>query len=129
MFNDPRPAKGECSCYECDREHNERMKRWQKLTGKKFSHRKLSSLPNGGVKYDAILYDHGNTIEFRMFKGTLKWQTILASLEFVDAMIVYIKQTGLAHIVNGKGWHTFMRFVGKSDYGYLKKYLKERSIT
>jgi hypothetical protein len=128
MFNEPEPARGECSCHECDREHNQRLDRWNKLNGKLHRDRKMKSMPDGADKYDAINYDHGNTIEFRMFKGTLKYTTILASIEFVDALIVFVKQTGLGHIVNKKGWRTFLRFVKVSDYGYLKRYFRERSI-
>lgn len=47
-------------------------------------------------KYMALNFTHSNTIEFRMFKGTLRVETILATLAFVD---------GLARAAKGRGEH------------------------
>jgi hypothetical protein len=39
---------------------------------------------NTGNRYQAINVQNRNTIEFRIFKGTLKASTVLASIQFVD---------------------------------------------
>ena len=46
-------------------------------------------LLHGGYRYAAMNFTNSDTIEFRMFKGTLKYTTVLAYLETVDALVRY----------------------------------------
>jgi hypothetical protein len=125
-MNEPRPTAGNCNCVECDNELKRRVRRWERTNGKKIRQRKLTSIPDGYEKYDAVNFEHRDTIELRMFKGSLKYTTILASIEFVDAMVEYVKTVGSAHIIGGKAWGTFMSYVRKNNYKYLLSYIRER---
>lgn len=42
-----------------------------------------------GDKYEAVNLCHANTIEFRIFKGTLKRESFFKALEFCDALIAF----------------------------------------
>lgn len=39
------------------------------------------------TRYCAVNFDNENTIEFRLFRGTLKYETVIAALEIVDAIV------------------------------------------
>ena len=53
-------------------------------TGKVKKSAVKSYCSNTGNRYQAINVQNRNTIEFRIFKGTLKASTVLASIQFVD---------------------------------------------
>lgn len=44
-------------------------------------------------RYDALNTTNINTVEFRMFKGTMNGSTIMRYLEFVDAMVRFVANT------------------------------------
>lgn len=82
---------------------------WENLT--KFSRRNISSLNRWAGKYDkepveivkdmknhccqrykAINLTNNNTIEFRMFRGTLKLNTFIATLQMVNNLVICAKE-------------------------------------
>ena len=46
-------------------------------------------------RYYAVNLENWNTIEFRMYRGTLHLSTIMATLQFTKALCFYAKNTGL----------------------------------
>lgn len=48
--------------------------------------KKLGSAHKTDDRYEAINLQNSRTIEFRIFKGTLKYEAIMAALEFVNAL-------------------------------------------
>jgi len=56
---------------------------------------KVKVKKSGRDRYEAINLQNDNTIEFRIFKGTLKRDTIVASIQFVDLLIKYTKRNSL----------------------------------
>jgi hypothetical protein len=69
-----------------------------------------------------------HTIEFRIFKGTLKWETVLASIEFCDAVISYCTQFG-AGKMNDVDFAEWLRTsVTRKTYPALRLYLEERAL-
>lgn len=60
------------------------------------------------------------TYELRMFRGTLKESTLLASLEFYDALIKFCRETPLNEILFCE-WNTFREYSEKSSE-YLTAY-------
>ena len=51
-------------------------------------------------KYRAINLTHPHTVELRMFKGTLNYNTFMATLEFVRNLIDFAKESSLDKIEN-----------------------------
>ena len=88
---------------------------WDELV--KFSRRDLSNLRRWANKYDmtaeeiiekskcrnlgryyAVNLTNSETIEFRMFKGTLKFETFLATLQLVDTLSRFSKEKSIEEL-------------------------------
>jgi hypothetical protein len=65
-------------------------------------------------RHEAINLCNQETIEFRMFKGTLKKESVYKNIEFVDALLDFCSQEDvtLSQAISRAG---FMRFVKHSD--------------
>ncbi len=74
-------------------------------------------------RYKALNLQNSETIEFRFFRGTLKKNTILATLEWIDILINYCKNTSLSDL-----WVTTWDDIFGNSTGALNDYLKERKI-
>lgn len=74
-------------------------------------------------RYQAINLENAETIEFRLFKGTLKASTIYATIQWVDTLIHFAVHTDLEDIFD-TSWHDI--FCGK--YHNLDAYLKNRNL-
>jgi hypothetical protein len=69
-----------------------------------------------------------STVEFRIFRGTLKWETVLASIEFCDAAIAFCTQYGAASM-HGKAFRKFLQdHVTRKTYPALRDYLQLRTL-
>lgn len=69
-----------------------------------------------------------NTLEFRIFRGTLKWETILASIEFCDAVISFCTQYG-AGAMNAKRFREWLATsITRKTYPALRDYLVSRKV-
>lgn len=75
-------------------------------------------------RYLAVNLRNYNTVEFRFFRGTLRRDTIIASIQFLDVLINYAKKTELKDIFN----KSFLKVLGNTDYSELTEYLKRRNI-
>ena len=75
-------------------------------------------------KKAALNLQHPDTIEFRMFKSTLKYETFLLTLEFVKDIIDYAKSINIEEIEFIK-WNDLMdTFSGELREYYLNRYKK-----
>jgi hypothetical protein len=82
-------------------------------------------------KYVVLNLQHSDSIEFRMFKGTLKIDTIYSYLEFCDAVVSFVKTCSLVFLINGdekKVWKKFANYVCENKYNSLKEYLKRKEL-
>ena len=75
-------------------------------------------------RYQAINLQNEKTVEFRMFKGTLKYSTFIASLQFVKVISEYAKTVKLNDIPTTQWSDIFMH----SDYAELRNYMKEKEL-
>jgi hypothetical protein len=75
-------------------------------------------------RYMAVNLENQNTIEFRLFKGTLNFNTFIASLQLVVEISRYAKRTDLKNIPTTKFRDIFI----SSEFEELKNYLKEREL-
>lgn len=105
------------------------MKRWAARYGYKntpkeiLEHAKKSC--NG--RYSCINLQNWNTVEFRMFRGTLKVNTIIATLELVDLICQYALSFDDEEIAK-VSWTEFVEGIDEEFYPELVTYLKERRL-
>ena len=79
-------------------------------------------------RYDAINMEPRQTVEFRLFRGTLKYEAVMASIQFVNALVAY------CHDQSGYGFDlstsSFLKFLDKKeiqkDTKYLRQYIDSR---
>ena len=74
-------------------------------------------------RYYAVNLRNANTIEFRLFRGTLKASTFNATLQFVDTLCRFAKELNVNDI-NKTTWEDIFRDV---DYPDLIDYLTKRT--
>ena len=67
------------------------------------------------------------TVELRMFKGTVVYDTLMATLEFVDYLIRFIRDKGITHLSH-LTWDRFVSSIPPLRYRYLVKYLKKLGL-
>lgn len=77
-------------------------------------------------RYRAINTTNVNTIEFRLFRGTLKLETLKATLQLVDTVVDLAHSYSLAYIVNKLKWEDIINY-GKANKD-LREYNKERGL-
>lgn len=85
-------------------------------TGKK-------SLPFSKERYEAVNYKNTTTIEFRMFKGTLRFDTLIATLEFVHSLSHFVKTVSSVKIMEN-GWTLWKEYISSPEFKELYKELR-----
>ena len=77
-------------------------------------------------RYACVNITNISTVEIRLFRGTLKWNTFMASLELVDA----ICENAIRHSddeLHKQSWADFVMDLS-SEYTELITYLKEKRL-
>jgi hypothetical protein len=81
-----------------------------------------------GDKYEAVNLNHPETLEFRIFKGTLRRSSFYKALEFCEALTLWAHSTYNTRIALSQT--AFVRWVStepnKSRYRYLNAYIANR---
>ena len=77
-----------------------------------------------GDRYMAVNLQNRNTIEFRIFRGTLKIDTFFAILQFVKTICEFAKGVSLQDI-DGTTWNDIF---GNSEYEELNAYNKSKDL-
>lgn len=75
-------------------------------------------------RYKAVNLCNSHTVEFRFFKGTLKRDTIIASIQWVDTIVNYCKTTSLKDLFS-TDWDEIF---GNTEHEELANYLKQRGL-
>lgn len=77
-------------------------------------------------RYEALNFKNEKTIEFRLFKGTLKYETMIACLEFSFACWHFTASASASELTTSK----FLEFIcmpeHRKDTRFLRAYLKEK---
>jgi hypothetical protein len=111
---------------------------YSKILNKKASYQWLKNAKNGSKqnriqqlnsdRYEALNFQNDKTIEFRIFKGTLKYESIMASLEFTYATWHFCKDTSTNDLTTEK----FLDFIcepeNKKHSRFLRAYLKDKGF-
>jgi hypothetical protein len=89
-------------------------------------------------RFEAINFQNSNTIEFRMFKGTLKYESFISAIELVHSLVMFIKTAKTSDIYksdmfksefrNGIAFRSFCVFVvnNQKTYTHLKQYMIDK---
>ena len=75
-------------------------------------------------RYKAINLCNTHTVEFRIFRGTLNPNTILASIQWIDLLIKYCRARPLKDLFN-TSWNDIF---GNTEHEELASYLKQRNL-
>ena len=78
-------------------------------------------------RYTCINLNNEDTVEFRIFRGTLKYNTLIATLQMVNRICdvaLFCSDEELKEL----SWTSFVSQLSKEDYPQLIAYLKERRI-
>ena len=77
-------------------------------------------------RYEALNWENEDTVEFRIYRGTLQWKRFWASVNFTASLLDYVREIGVAHFTTKDGYQLWKHFVEwtKKDYHFLYKYLK-----
>lgn len=76
-------------------------------------------------RYRAVNILPYHTVEIRIFRGTLRYGSFMATLQFCDAVARFVKETEYKDI----SWSNFIKYItNKPIYEILIDYLKERRV-
>ena len=78
-------------------------------------------------RYTAVNLTNKNTIEFRIFRGTLRYRTIIAALQFTEYLcsLAIMKSDEEFHELT---WSDFISGIDKAKYYELTDYLERRNL-
>jgi hypothetical protein len=79
-------------------------------------------------RYEALNFKNDKTIEFRLFKGSLKYQTIMACLEFTFATWHFCKDASQTQLTTAEFLKFICRAENRCDTRFLRTYLKEKGF-
>lgn len=82
---------------------------------------------NNNSRYYAVNLENYSTIEFRIFRGTLKFNSFMATIQFVKLLTDICKRYSTQKI-RSLTWNCIKKEISKSSYIELKKYIIERSL-
>ena len=84
---------------------------------------KKSKVSSEYNRYVAINLTNRNTIEFRIFRGTLKYSTFVATLQFVDTICRFAKEIDVKNI-DSTSWEDIFK---DREHEELKVYMESRT--
>lgn len=89
-----------------------------------------STYGKGYDRYRAVNFSNRNTVEFRLFRGTLRYETLIGTLALVDGLIRWARIVKTHDLLKSGIWESYVKFL-KSDDRYVVglDYLKYRGIT
>lgn len=109
------------------RRSNRQLERWAARYGYKDKPMDILDHAKGGAnngRYSCINLQNTDTIEFRMFRGTLKYNTIIATLQLVNR-VCDVAFCMSDDEIKAMSWTTFVSGCNEPE---LIQYLKERRI-
>lgn len=110
------------------RRTQQQLERWAARYGYKEHPREIldqAKYGYGGGRHSCVNLQNQNTIEFRMFRGTLKYNTLIATLQLVNRVCDVAISLSDAEIKTFS-WESFVS--GFQDGEEIIQYLKERQL-
>jgi len=94
-----------------------------------WKHQLLNIVKKYNDRYVAVNTQNDETIEFRLFRGTLDYKRFKATLHFVDAICHFVKLHGTLACCNEESWTNFLTYLEQSNrYIFLLDYLKNKNL-
>ena len=89
--------------------------------------KKLGACAKGDSRYEAVNISPPRTIEFRIFRGTLKYEAVIAAIEFANAVVAFCRtaETSIQDLTTPK----FMAYINTKlpkETTILRPYLANR---
>ena len=111
------------------RRNNEQLQRWANRYGWKEEPKLIldDAKKRCGGRYSCVNITNYSTIEFRIFRGTLKYNTIIATLQLVNE-ICNVAISMSDESIRDLAWSSFVANIDKENNKELIKYLKERRL-
>lgn len=78
---------------------------------------------------EALNFQNDNTIEFRLFKGTLRYETIMACLEFTYATWFFCRDTGITELTTPNFIDFICQPQQREHTKFLRSYLREKGYS
>jgi hypothetical protein len=97
---------------------------------KKLINRKLD-LSYNKDRYEVVNFQNKFSVEFRSFRGTINYNNLIATLQFVHSFSRFIKTISTVHVLDGKySWNEYLKFVRDNGrrYSALIDYLCTREF-
>ena len=104
------------------------MDRWASRYGRKDDPKDvLHTAKRSGDRYTCVNLTPSETIEFRMFRGTLKYNTLIATLQMVERLCDVAFSLS-DNLIKGITWTEFVTGIPQDTMPELIQYLKERRL-
>jgi hypothetical protein len=94
----------------------------------KIKEKKIGSAHQSSDRYEAINLTSQNTIEFRIFKGSLKYESVIAALEFCHSLVEFTRPASEGDISHLTTDH-YMNFISDrmhKETTVLRPYIEQR---
>lgn len=110
------------------RRTQQQMDKWAARYGRKDDPKDvLHTAKRSGDRYTAVNLTPYDTIEFRMFRGTLKYNTLIATLQMVERLCDVAFSLS-DNLIKGITWTEFVTGIPRDTMPELVQYLKERRL-
>lgn len=83
-----------------------------------------------GVRFSAVNFANENTIEFRMFRSTMKYSALMSTIELTHAICNFVKNNEFNLFLEEKNEtiSDFVSFIIQNEYKYLLEFLVNNNI-
>lgn len=82
-----------------------------------------------GGKYEALNWSPRETVEFRLFRGTIEYDTLMSSLELAEALILFTVNKSITELKKKTvAWGSFAEFVKHNGYNFLPDYMIQKGV-
>ena len=79
-------------------------------------------------KFVAVNFCHENTVEFRIFRGSLRYETFIGTLELVHGLVKWAEQVKIHDVLLNGALPLYIDFIKNNDYPEGIEYLKYRNL-
>lgn len=88
--------------------------------------KKLDNAHHSTDRYEAVNITGSNTIEFRIFKGSMKYESVVAAIEFANAMVDFSSKFVKAEELSTTNFLQFIHNDAFKETNYLRPYINNR---
>jgi hypothetical protein len=107
------------------RRTEEQINNWAKNYGLTTIDEAIAESKNKKGRYYAVNLKNAHTIEIRIFRGTLKYNTFAATLQFLNLLLDAIT-AGTIQDIQSLTWEEIVK--GAKEYTELTEYFKQRKL-